>query len=206
MGRDYQLARRTQPQRQLRLAASGPWLENGERGTRLAHIGIHANQVGQNLRRGSVRVYVRCVVILDGPLVLVKRGGPIKQKVKRLSAVERAAQQRWSESPEPCVACRATGLLNPGTEPHHAVYRQRLRRYVETQAYEQHLGPGETADLMAEVCYDLRNRAWLCSRHHADHHGGSRYRIPLSALPESVHEFAETLGSSFVDALRTDYA
>jgi hypothetical protein len=77
---------------------------------------------------------------------------------------------------------------------------------VETRVYEDRLGPGEASRLMAQVVFDLRNRAWLCGAHHAKHHDGSMWRIPLVALPVEAELFAAELGPSFVDQMMREYA
>jgi hypothetical protein len=122
----------------------------------------------------------------------VKRS-PIKSKRKRLSVLEREAQQAWGENPEPCVSCRQRGLETVGTQPHHAIYKQRIRRWVESMAYELRFGPGEISRLLAIWCWDLRNRVWLCESCHTNHH--SRFSpLPQVCLPDSVWQFAADIG------------
>lgn len=99
--------------------------------------------------------------------------------------------------------CASAGLHTPAQDFHHVIYAQRLRRYVETIVYQQRLGPGETARLMADTLWDTRNAIGLCRPCHDAAHSRKR-PIPYRLLPAAALEYAEEHG--FMDALARDYS
>lgn len=132
------------------------------------------------------------------------RRSPLKSTPKRRSEIEKQAQAAWNENLGECLACLEMGLHTPAQVGHHAILRQRLRRYVETRIYQERLGPGEGTTLMADVCWDTANRVPLCNRHHEKHHDGTAYRLPRACLPDSVYGFAAEHG--FEADIERDYA
>lgn len=77
------------------------------------------------------------------------------------------------------------GCRRPGVHRHHVFLEQRLP---------------------ARARRDGRNLVWLSFDCHGAHHGGGPGRLPLTALPDAVFEFAaEIVGPSAFDYFRRRY-
>lgn len=81
------------------------------------------------------------------------------------------ASERWHRQCEVCDG-------EPAAHAHHCVREQLLRRFARTYGFDY-----------GTARFDVRNRLWVCESCHEAHHRASR-RVPLSALPARVWEFA----------------
>lgn len=97
---------------------------------------------------------------------------PKRRKAKRPDTeIERRKQAIWWEGWERalCAVCRAQGC-----DPHHIVTETRCRERARELGLEEH-----------RVAWDLRNRLWLCRRHHDAHHNWSK-RITWELLERAA--------------------
>ena len=109
----------------------------------------------------------------------MKRGGPLKRRSPKMSAIERRAKDLFS------MAVLAKGKCvmddyecSPIVDPHHIVPKQRLKNR-----------PGLTDQGRMELVWDPRNGVPLCRTHHSRVTVGFR-RLAPSMVPTEALEFA----------------
>jgi len=85
---------------------------------------------------------------------------------------------------------------------HHVIPKGRIKAALKTKAYRQGWSKRQLAEAIRVAVEDERVIAPACRRHHELWHN-ARYRVPRSALPLEVEQFAKDYG--LMSSLDRDY-